>query len=171
MKTSFQKAAIAGFLLIMVIFVAACAKEGDYVRRYNDEIVGLQENMMEKWQKVMQDFAGDHLDIDKTISELQEVQKYIQQTYDEFQKINVPRGAETLSVSMKNFFEVDLDGIKTLVVAAENLKGKEKDQKAIDTFLDAINDFMQKEQEALSSFQEVQQQVAQKYGQKVQITQ
>lgn len=158
---------LVSFLLVAGLFTGCGPDESTSVKSYNNAIVEIQKDMFAKAQEVSQVFNGDTLETEGVIAALQSIQQHIQASHDKFKEMKVPAGAEKLSDAMERFFQIEVDGIGSVLEGVRAVKGKENDSAAMKAFTDTFRQFSARENQALRDFYATQQQVAEGYGQKV----
>ena len=171
MKIFLQKFTVVSLFLIFLLGFSACSKsdETKNVREYNNSIIAIQQKMLEEVSVNTGDLGNQSLDIDSALAQVDLMQRVVQQNFDEFQKIAVPKGAEELAASMKHFFQVETQNVQSLRNAYADLEGRANDQKLIAHLIKTLEEFGRNENEALANFDQVQQKVAAKYGETIQV--
>ncbi len=166
---SFSRAAVLVFAGIVVMSVlSGCAKdESVTVKSYNNGIVEIQKGMFAKAQEISKVFEQPNQDPSHIILTLRDIQSNITSSHYQFRGMKVPQGAEQLAAAMENFFQIELTGMQDIIAAVEQMEGKDADPAARKNFTDIYGRFSAQENQALKDFYATQQQVADKYGQKV----
>ena len=174
MKIFTRKSAffLASFVLFGLIFSGCSSNdEAKNVREYNNKIVALQQEMLENGAQGAGTIDGRTLDLQNALSEFQKIQMGVQQDYDKFKALTVPKGGEELGASMKRFFEVESNGIQNIIAVLNSLQGKGDDPKALDELAKALDTYSRNENDALANFDQVQKATAAKYKETVETTQ
>ncbi len=167
MKKNFRTWGV-GLLMFAAFLVTGCAgSEASSVGAYNNKIVVIQQDMLQRAQDSAKFLSGQDLDASRAASEMSNVLADVQKTYDEFKALQVPKGGEAIAAAMKNFFDVEVEGLNNLIVNLRSFVGKEKDGQAVNNLMKVVDDFSKKENDALVNFNDVQKQTADKYGKKV----
>lgn len=170
---NFPRRILALLVIFSLFLTQGCSlfDEKTQVRNYNNTIVDLQQKMLKKNQDAATVLTmEDNLEPQKALQEMQKVLADVQQSYQDFQVLKVPKGGEDLATAMKNFFEVEIAGVKNLVDTLQTLSKSSKKEVAYQNLLKTADDFSKKENDALKHFDEVQKQTALHYGEKVEDT-
>ncbi len=156
-------------LLVFLSVFSACAKTDELtsVRDYNNAIIAIQQKMFEDTGSIVSGFGSRSLKVSQALSEVEKVQGIIQNHFENFKKISVPKGAEELSIAMQNFFEVETTNWRLLHGVYRDLNGRENDRKLIDNLSRTLDAMTIQENQALAHFDQVQLEVANKYGEKI----
>lgn len=168
MKTQFRfSGMIVAGIMIMALYSGCSQDDSASVKTYNNSIVDIQKDMFSKAQEVSTVFQQPNLTSDKIESTLKDVQASINASHDKFKAISVPKSGERLADAMERFFQVEMNGMQNIIYAVEQLKGKESDPAAQKVFNDTFAEFSNQENRSLKEFYATQQEVAEKFGQKV----
>ena len=154
--------------IFSVSFLAGCGPDPSIaVKAYNNSVVAIQKDMFNKAQDASKILEDPKADIQKVYSTLQSIQTAITSSHNQFAAVKVPTGAEGLSSAMESFYKVETQGISDVLVAVQKLQNSQNDPNVQQNFSDTFSKFSNGENNALNDFYATQQQVAQKYGQKV----
>ena len=171
MKKRFSGGIVAIMAISMLLLTAGCSANNEEieVRDYNNTIVNIQQKMLEQASNNAASLQNGELDANKSLQQFEAILANVQQSEKDFTTIKVPKGAESLSSSMSKFFEVEQNGVKSIITAIQNLKGQEKNEQALRILVKSLDDFSRNESEVMNSFNQTQQQVAAKYGKSIQV--
>lgn len=154
--------------VLVAAFLSGCGQdESVSVKSYNNSIVEIQKDMFAKAQEASKVFEQPNLDPQQVTKTLKDIQTSISSSHFQFREMPVPKGAEQLADAMEKFFQIELTGMQDIIGGVQQLQGNEKDPNARKTFTDIYGRFSAQENQALKDFYATQQQVADKYGQKV----
>lgn len=169
MKNVFQKILGASLLLFLFLGFSACSKTDELkeVREYNNAIIAIQEKMLMDVSDTTSALSNRRLKVREALPEVEKMQTIIQQNFDQFKEVKVPKGAEDLNAAMQNFFEVETANGQLLGNAYANLLEHENDRQLRDNLTSVLETIASNENQALAHFDEVQKQVAKKYSETV----
>lgn len=165
----FSKSGILVFTgFLMASILTGCSQdESAAVKVYNNSIVAIQKDMFTKAQDASKVLDQPAADIQKIYTMLQSVQSSISSSHDQFVAVKVPAGAENLSTAMESFYRVEAKGINDVITAFQQLQNNGNSPDSQKVFSDAFSKFSTGEDGAMKDFYAAQQQLGQKYGQKV----
>lgn len=168
MKFSSRTAVLVLVSVLTIGLLSGCgADESVSVKSYNNSIVEVQKGMFEKAQEASKIFEQPNQDPQAVMSALKDIQTSISASHYQFREMKVPKGGELLADAMEKFFQIELTGIQDIIGGVQQLQGRESDPNARKNFTDVYSRFSAQENQALKDFYATQQQVADKYGQKV----
>ncbi len=159
--------------MVMVLTFAVCVSlsgcswinsvfgnEGQKVQEYNNSIVSLQKEALQKAQDAAQPFDGITFNADKASTTLLDLLDVFRQQEKKFKDIQVPKGAEELASSMQNFYEIDRGQLVKIIDSVNQVKANSA------SFASLRGDlvvFRSLENRALASFHDLQQKIADQY--------
>ena len=169
MKSNFTpKSLVFSLVMVSVLVLGGCSSNNDQaaVRDYNNSIVQIQKQMLQKAEDSSKIFEEKELDPVKATSQMEGILAEVNKSRDQFKAIKMPKGAEDLADGMDHFFVVEVDGLNDVIASLKNLKDSST-QTDVDIFMNNLDAFSKKENDALDIFYQSQQKVASRYGQKI----
>jgi hypothetical protein len=131
--------------------------ESTVLKDYTNKVADLRAQVFEKGQAVTQGLTLDSIEFEKGVAELEKLQSFARESYDQFRSIPVPKGGQELANSTRYFYETELQGLAKLTETLRNNKKYSKE--AISALKGTLNDFAQREKSALSYLEQIENQI------------
>ncbi len=160
---------IAGVLLMTTLVLGGCSlwpfkNEAAKVEDYNNKIVAMQKEVLQKAQDKATDLTKNLTDREKVGGYLYDMLFAVRQYRDDFKKVTVPPGAEKLAQAMENFYNVELSGLTGVVDAFNRSPVTLKGKALLSHCAAALNNYKIQERNALQNVLNVQKEVAGSYN-------